>query len=224
MKNKTKILIIILLILILAIVGFVIYQRNNISAIVTTVSKSEEEIATELNESKLQLQEELEEKYSTQISDLTADDEKKIMKGEISVQQAVENLNKKYEETKKNNTKGNVSEVDRLIGDKAIELYSLKAYYLGQLGQMEATVKREYWALPEEKRNLLGIKTIADKHMGTAMALLNQCDKQVADLVSQLEKDLKRLKADTSIIKTIKDTYEKEKALKKAYYLKMLES
>ena len=90
--------------------------------------------------------------------------------------------------------------MDELIGDKVIELYSLKAYYLGQLGQMEATVKREYSALPKEKKNLLGIKEIANKHMGTAMSLLNQCDKQVNDLISQLEKELKSLKADTSIV------------------------
>lgn len=198
-----------------------IYQRNNISAVITSVSKTEEEIAKELDNSKKQLATELEEKYSTVVSDLTADEEKQIMKGELSVEEAVENINKKYEEKKTNNN--NASKVDELIGDKVIELYSLKAYYLGQLGQMEATVKREYSALPKEKKNLLGIKEIANKHMGTAMSLLNQCDKQVNDLISQLEKELKSLKADTSILKTIRDTYENEKALKKAYYLKILE-
>ncbi len=221
MKKRTIILFVIVAIILLLISIFVFYQRNNISAIVTTVSKTEEEIAVELDNSKKQLQEELKDKYSTEVSDLTAEEEKKIMKGELSVEQAVEKLNKSYSEKK--NTNSNSSKVDKLIGDKVIELYSLKAYYLGQLGQMEATVKRDYAALPDEKKNLMGIKEIANKHMGTAMSLLNQCDKQVADLIAQLEKDLKNLKADTSILKTIRDTYEQEKALKKAYYLKMLE-
>lgn len=221
MKKRNVIILTIFIIIILAITVMAIYQRNNISAVITSVSKTEEEIAKELDNSKKQLATELEEKYSTVVSDLTADEEKQIMKGELSVQEAVENINKKYEEKKTNNN--NASKVDELIGDKVIELYSLKAYYLGQLGQMEATVKREYSALPKEKKNLLGIKEIANKHMGTAMSLLNQCDKQVNDLISQLEKELKSLKADTSILKTIRDTYENEKALKKAYYLKILE-
>lgn len=221
MKKRNVIILTIFIIIILAITVMAIYQRNNISAVITSVSKTEEEIAKELDNSKKQLATELEEKYSTVVSDLTADEEKQIMKGELSVEEAVENINKKYEEKKTNNN--NASKVDELIGDKVIELYSLKAYYLGQLGQMEATVKREYSALPKEKKNLLGIKEIANKHMGTAMSLLNQCDKQVNDLISQLEKELKSLKADTSILKTIRDTYENEKALKKAYYLKILE-
>ena len=221
MKKRNVIILTIFIIIILAITVMAIYQRNNISAVITSVSNTEEEIAKELDNSKKQLATELEEKYSTVVSDLTADEEKQIMKGELSVEEAVENINKKYEEKKTNNN--NASKVDELIGDKVIELYSLKAYYLGQLGQMEATVKREYSALPKEKKNLLGIKEIANKHMGTAMSLLNQCDKQVNDLISQLEKELKSLKADTSILKTIRDTYENEKALKKAYYLKILE-
>lgn len=221
MKKRNVIILTIFIIIILAITVMAIYQRNNISAVITSVSKTEEEIAKELDNSKKQLATELEEKYSTVVSDLTADEEKQIMKGELSVEEAVENINKKYEEKKTNNN--NASKVDELIGDKVIELYSLKAYYLGQLGQMEATVKREYSALPKEKKNLLGIKEIANKHMGTAMSLLNQCDKQVNDLISQLEKELKSSKADTSILKTIRDTYENEKALKKAYYLKILE-
>ncbi len=221
MKRWVKVFIIVVICLLVLIALFLIWQRNNISAVVTSVSKTEEQIAEELNVSKKQLEEELGDKYSTVIGDFTADEEKQIIKGNLSVDTAVSNLNKRYEETKKNSN--SVSEVDKIIGDKVIELYSLKAYYLGQLGQMEATVKREYSALPKDKKNLIGKTEIVERHMGTAMSLLNQCDKQVSGLLADLEKDLKRLKADTSIIKTIRDAYEKEKALKKAYYLKLME-
>ncbi len=221
MKKKTIIWLTVLGVIIIALTAFAIYQRNNISAIVTSISKTETQIAEKLNESKKELENELKDKYSTDVTDLTADEEKQIMKGELSVEKAVENINKKYEDSKKNQT--NSSEVDKLIGDKVIELYSLKAYYLGQLGQMEATIKREYSQLPKEKQNLVGIKDLANKYMGTALSLLNQCDAQVENLLSALEKDLKKFKADTSILKTIRDTYEQEKAMKKAYYLKILE-
>lgn len=221
MKKKEKVLGVISIVLVLVIVLFLVWQWNNISALMTSMSKTEEQIAKELDISKKQLEDELADKYGSLISDFTADEEKQIIKGKLSVDEAVSKLNKKYEETKKN--ANNLSAVDELIGDKVIELYSLKAYYLGQLGQMEATVKREYLELPKEKKNVIGKTEIVERHMGTAMSLLSQCDTQVSELLSELERDLKKSDADTSIIKTIRDAYEKEKALKKAYYLKLME-
>ena len=226
MKKRTKILLGIVLTILVAVVVIGIWQRNNIAAVVKSVSKSQEEIAGELNRSKKQLENELSEKYTTIVSDFTAEEERQIMKGELSIEEVKNRLDRKYEE-KKNSSSAVASpqsaEVDKLIGDKVIELYSLKAYYLGQLGQIEASVKKDYIAMPEEKRNLVGKQELVTKYMGTALSLMNQCDAQVNELLSGLEKSLKKLNGDTAIIKTIRDAYENEKALKKAYYLKLLE-
>lgn len=226
MKKRTKILLGIVLTILVAVVVIGIWQRNNIAAVVKSVSKSQEEIAGELNSSKKQLENELSEKYTTIVSDFTAEEERQIMKGELSIEEVKNRLDRKYEEKKNASsavTSPQSAEVDKLIGDKVIELYSLKAYYLGQLGQIEASVKKDYIAMPEEKRNLVGKQELVTKYMGTALSLMNQCDAQVNELLSGLEKSLKKLNGDTAIIKTIRDAYENEKALKKAYYLKLLE-
>lgn len=227
MKKKIKVLLIFLLVFIL-IFGMGVWQWNNIVAVYKTVTKTQEQLEQEINKNKQELEKELNRKYSTIVSDFSAEDEKKLITGEITVEQAVKTLNERYENKKnEKNSAGqfngiNAEKIDELIGDKVIELYSLKAYYLGQLGQMEATVKSEYAAMPAEKKNLVGKKELVSKHMGVALGLMNQCDAKVAELVAQLETDLKKLGGDTSIIKTIKDTYENEKALKKAQYLKLL--
>lgn len=230
MKKWIKVFIV-LAVLAAIILGVYLWQRNNISAIVSTVTKTEEEIKKELDAGKKNLETDLKEKYNaTVITDFTAEEEKKIMKGEITQQQVADIIAKKSEEIKKeNNTESKktqkdnkASKIDELIGDKAIELYSLKAYYLGKLGQMEADVKKDYIALPKEKKNLIGKQQLINKYMGTATSLLKQCDDKVNGLLKELEKDLKALNADLSIIKTIRDSYENEKALKKAYYLKLL--
>lgn len=223
----TKILLIFLLIFVV-IFGISVWQWNNIVAVYKTVTTTQEQLEQEINKNKQVLEEELNKKYSTIVSDFSAEEEKKLIKGEITVEQAVENLNKRYE--KKKNEKAstgqssniNAEKIDELIGDKVIELYSLKAYYLGQLGQMEATVKSEYSAMPAEKKNLVGKKELISKHMSIALGLMNQCDAKVVKLVTELETELKKLGGDTSIIKTIKDAYENEKALKKAQYLKLM--
>jgi len=88
---------------------------------------------------------------------------------------------------------------------------------------MEATVKSEYAAMPAEKKNLVGKKELVSKHMGVALGLMNQCDAKVEALIAELETELKKIGGDTSIIRTIKNAYENEKALKKAQYLKLLD-
>ncbi len=240
-KNKEmsllkKILILALLISIIAVCSLGIWQRNNIWAVIKTFSASNEELAEELNVNKKVLENKIKEEAPDIVSDFTAEEEKMIMKGTLSVEEAVSNLNKRFEEakdknkTEKDNTdsamentnKQKSEKVEKVISDKVIELYSLKAYYLGQLGQMEAMVKKEYSLLPEGKKNLIGKQALVSKYMGRATSLLNQCDSQVNELLSSLKNELKANGADTSIINTIKSSYENEKALKKAYYLSLM--
>ncbi len=209
------------------LIALFVWQYDNIMAVVKVVSNTNEEIAKEIDDSKILLEENLKEQYPSVISDFTAEEERQIIKGELSVEDAVAGLNKKYEtakDEKKSNQSQSVSspEADALIGDKAIELYSLKAYYLGQIGQMEAAVKKEYAKLPKEEKNLVGKQALVNKYMSTALALLSQCDAQVEELLAELKGDLEELNADTTIIKTIRNAYENEKTLKKAYYLSLL--
>lgn len=228
MKLWKKITLGLLLLLVIAVAAVTIWQWNNIQAAIYTFTKSEQQIASELDANKGKLQSELKERYDIDVKDFTAEEERQIMTGEISTDDAVKKMTEEYEKIKEQyniKSTGNVEtdrKVDNLVGDKIIELYSLKAYYLGQLGQLEATVKREYAALPKEKRNSSGKKELAGKHIGYAYALMEQCDVKVASLVSELNNELKALKADTAIIGLIQSTYENEKALKKAYYLKLL--
>ena len=231
MKRCAKILLTVLAVLVMVTTAVMVWQRNNISAVLTTIIKTQNEIANELDDSKEKLKSEIKEKYNTDlVNDFTAEEEQKIIKGEISAEDAVKMLKEKYEDTKKENsstenpaaTQNKGETVDKLIGDKAIELYSLKAYYLGKLGQIEAKVKKEYIAMPKEKKNLVGKQELVAKYIGTATSLLNQCDEEVNRLLKELESELKALEEDTSVVKTIRDAYEKEKALKKAYYLKLL--
>lgn len=228
MKTWKKVLLIALVVVIAAIAAVGIWQKNNIVAVIKTFSSTDEELAQELNDNKQMLEKNLKEKYPSIVRDFTAEEEKEIMKGSLSVDEAMGKLNHEYEAIKQQydiKSTGNTEvdeRVDEIIGDKVIEMYSLKAYYLGQLGQLEATVKNEYRALPESKKNLIGKKELVSKHLGTANALLSQCDSKVAEILNGLQSELKALGADTSIIKTIKDAYENEKALKKAYYLKLI--
>ncbi len=237
MRKAKKVVFFILFVLVIALCIVGIWQRNNISAVIKTISKTDVELAQELDNTKKELEEDLKEHVPVIVSDFTAEEEKKIMTGEMTVEEAVSKLNERYEETVKKNEgvtnpdnvlsgenkdKSKNKAAEKLISEKIVELYSLKAYYLGQLGQMEAAVKRDYIALPDSKKTLIGKTELVEKYMGVATSLLNQCDTKVAALLKELEKEIKAVGGDTSVIKTILASYENEKAVKKAYYLKLL--
>lgn len=223
MKRWKIVLLSILGFLVLTVTVLTVWQYDNICAVIKGFTSTTEQIAQEMNQNKKMLEDELKKQNVEVVSDFTAEEEKQIIKGELSVEEALGGLNTRYEESKKDTTYTNSSSANQLIGEKTVELYSLKAYYLGQLGQMEKTVKAEYAALPAEKKNLLGKKDIANRHMGTALGLMNQCDEKVEVILAELKAGLERIGADTSIIKTIRAAYESEKNLKKAYYLSLLE-
>lgn len=223
MKRGKRFLFIILAFLII-FGGIAIWQRDNIKAVIDSFNYSEEELSKMIAGNKEALEAELKEKYNI-VGTFTEEDEKKIMSGEMSVEEAVAMKLKELDEINKQND--NISpeakkKTDKIVSEKIIEFYSLKAYYLGQLGQMEAKVLADYIALPKEKQNLVGKKELVSKYMSVATALLNQCDAKVDELTKEMETEIKAVGGDLSIIKLVKEAYENEKNLKKSYYISKL--
>lgn len=235
--KKRKIFLIVI-ICILAVCGvFAAYQRDNISALIKSVNYSDEELNKMMEENKKKLETEISEKYPGVVVEFTEEEEKEIMSGEVTpeeiINKKVAELEKKQADEKnggsasensKNDAAKNKNDknTEEAINKKIIEFYSLKAYYLGRLGQLEAGVKADYAALPESKRNLVGKKELASKYMSAATSLMSQCDAKVSALLSELENEIKANGGDTSVISTIKSAYENEKNLKKAYYMSKL--
>ena len=62
---------------------------------------------------------------------------------------------------------------------------------------------------------------MASQYMGELASLESQADSAVDAEISQLREKLTAMGADTSICDTMKSSYEKEKRLKKAYYLSL---
>lgn len=210
----------ILIICIVIIAGVVIWQYDNISAVIKAFYYSENEISEMMHLNKQKLESELLEKIPEMVSDFSSEDEAKIMSGEMSIEEAVKKKEAELEENKKALVSN--SKTNEIVSKKIIEFYSLKAYYLGQLGQLETKVIADYSALSDEKKNLVGKKEIAGKYISVATSLLAQCDAKVDSLLKELEKDIKTVGGDLSIITTIKNHYENEKNLKKAYYMSKL--
>ena len=104
------------LLILTLVLGIGVWQWNNIVAVYKTVTTTQEQLEQEINKNKQVLEETLNQKYSTIVSDFSAEEEKKLIKGEMTVEQAVENLNKRYE--KKKNEKASTGQSGNVNAEK----------------------------------------------------------------------------------------------------------
>lgn len=228
-KKKTgkKIALGILSIILISILVLVAWRWNDIKAAYYFISHpGSETIIEKIEKTKEEREKAVSEYIDGTVRDFTEEEEKKITSGEITVEEATEIIRQEFEnsvttkeETPKETAK---QEVDAFIAENIIQLYSYKAYYLGQLGQIEKAAFADYKALPKKDRNLVSKQSIIEKYIGTANALLIECDEKVNGIIKKLEKKLTENNMDTSIVKQISKSYEEEKALKKAYYISLL--
>lgn len=254
-----------------ALVGVGIWQRENAQAIWEGMSYSEDELKTQMATSKEKIQNALEDYGIEGIRDLTVEEEEKLMKGELTVEEVLslimqedteptleekENLAEKYEldkptsSTEKNESvqnnqgisnngastnqsatqnqtsTGSTSSTDstkvqtKQIVEKYVgKMYALQATFLGELGKIEARARAVYAQLPKEERNLSTAQKLAPAFINQGLALESSCDSQVNAILNDFERELKKAGASTEIVSSMREAYQTQKRLKKAYYL-----
>lgn len=99
------------------------------------------------------------------------------------------------------------------------KLYVLKSRFTGQLGALEKTIIDAYEAQPEEEQTPASRKSIAGQYIKQVSRMELDCDAQVDAALAELRKTLTAQGKDTAVVETLRQAYENEKSLKKAYYL-----
>lgn len=234
MKKQNKIFLTILIILIASVSIFALWQKDNIFALINGMNSSADDLALKMDENRASLKTEVEKYTSEPVLDITAEDEQKLLKGEVTVDDIADKYNLPLDymrddgvsNIEPNNKPDENSQIDTKSVDKAIsngvsKMYALKAKYVNKLGEVEREVYNEYSSLPEEKQNEDSKYKILMGKLDYVAQLESKCDNEVAKVISDLEIELKELNADTKIIKILRDSYNKEKELKKSYYLSL---
>ena len=235
MKTWKRVLLTVIGLFVVALCVIAVWRWNDIKAIYYFARVgSSEKIAEEIDARKKSREKIISEYIDGTVRDFTEEEEKKITSGELSVEEATEIIRSEFNESvsgesgnpgqdkKKDPIANEKKEIDGFIAENIIQLYSYKAYYLGQLGQIEKSAKADYLALSPKDRNLVSKQSIVDKYIGVANALLIECDTRVHSIMKNLEKKLLEENMDTAIVNKINSSYEEEKALKKAYYMSLL--
>lgn len=244
MKKISKVLLIILTIVAVAASVVLYVQYDNISALINGMNTSSEDLAAQMDDNREKLKEEVEKYTSSAINDISAEDEEKLLNGEISIEDVAEKyqlpleyMNDDSEDTMENSSgttstsgnttpetaenKDNEKAIDAAISDGVSKMYALKAKYVNKLGELEREVIKEYSNLPKEKQTEDNKYSMVMNNINYIAELEQKCDDEVAKVISSLESELIRLNGDTEIIQILKDAYEQEKEVKKAYYLSL---
>lgn len=237
----------VLLIILLAVASLCFWQRNNIEALFIFATNDAESTRKLIDENKEKLNKELEKYSYTVPRQLTPEEEEKIASGEMSVSEATkmlieddtqaeevapsgagvkgqsaEPVSKPSENTGSVKKDSSKEKENAIIKRYTAELYSMKAYYIGQLSQIEGRARAEFSAMSAAEKKNLSKAAFVGKYAGYATSLLGECDSKVSSLLASMKTELTEVGGDTSIIQTIRQAYEGEKAARKAYYLNMV--
>ena len=221
---------VILCILIIGAAALLVWQRENITAVVDATKYSDEDIQQQISDSKKTVESELEQYDVKGLRDFTFEEEEAIRKGQMTVDEAVskilsesnveasDNQNNGSSTSDKNNgstgTQSKNSDSSAIISDYAVKLYTLKATYLGEIGNLIDQAKTDL-------KNGSGAKELMSNYLSKAAFLESEADSKVDALLSELKGKLEAIGADTSVVDTMKSSYESEKTLKKSYYISL---
>lgn len=243
MKKLAKIFLTLFLIVLIIAGALIFWQRDNISALINGMKYSSDDLALQLDTKREELKTQVEKYTSAEINDISAEDEEKLFNGGITIEeisdkyklpidvmkenddQKTEQSNNPEQSINVDNTsdvgEDNSKAIDDAVSTGVSKMYALKAKYVSKLGELEREVISEYSSLPKEKQNAKSKKEIVTKNINYIAEMEQKCDSDVEAVLTTLEEQLKELNGDTEIITILKEAYENEKELKKAYYLSL---
>lgn len=185
---------------------------------------SDEDIQQQIDDSKKTVEAELEKYNVSGLRDFTLEEEEAIRKGELTVEEAIERILSESGSTQSTgdstssqsdgDENSSATDASAIVSEYTVKLYGLKAVYLGQIGNLIDQAKADY-------KNGTSAGTLMSTYLGKAASLESEADSEVEALLSELKGELEAIGGDTSIISTMRSSYESEKKLKKSYYLSL---
>ncbi len=242
MKNRNKNVLWILGILALVLALTALWQRNNIKALFYGLRMSSDSLEQQMHDSRKVMDEAMEEFH---IEPHTFSDEEiaALTDGTLSIETAAELLLGEPEQQEpvpdapaqeqaqapavekpagapapqQPAVQSAAPSVDDQIQQCIAQMYVLQATYEGKLDALVQSVIDEYSSgeLTQERKQ----QAIAGR-ISEALALESECDAQVDEVLTKLRSLLADAGRDDALVVQIEQTYQEQKSLKKAQYLK----
>ena len=236
MKKWQKITFVAIGMVLLGLGGVALWQRENLQAVYEAMYYNPEELGSQIQSTKQEVERVLEKYELESIRRLTPEEEEQVKKGELSLEEAVERMmptrneeagtkeegleSQDTPEAKPETTPQTVSKKESdLVKASTVKMYELQAKYLGLLGELEARGMQALRAIPSDQRTVKKMMSVGMPFMQKGLALESQCDGEVENVLHHLKEELVAIGADYDIVETMRQAYYTDKRIKKAYYL-----
>lgn len=236
MKKGMKIFLIVIAVFLIAAGALAVYFRQYIDILVTGVSNSREQIILKQEKNNEKLVDEVNNYLDEKLREPTEEEKSQIESGELQLpelyagilsersentysynaekEEFVETPNENYIPPEKK------SDTDAIVSKYMSQLYALQSSFTAQAEGIIAQGRAYYISLVrEEKKDKATARSETISHFTSEVrGVQASCDSSVEKVCENLKAELEAVGADTSIVKTVKSTYENEKKLKLSYY------
>ena len=224
MKKTLKIIGIILLIIAILLAALVIWQRENIIAVYTAMTKNSEEISKEIEKSQKNQYERMQEEYKIDVKPIDAAQTQDLLNGKADPEKLKEEMGitvqLKNEGTSPPSSQANKKEqINNLLNKCSAEMYACEIDLMTKLGGMKQAALDKWFAIPKEERKKNKLIQIGLSGLEECYELELSADRKIKEIMAKYKPQLKELGADTKVIDDMWKLYCDKKAGQKAYYL-----
>lgn len=215
MKKVLKTVLIIFFILVIATGVLAVWQWKNIEGIIIGVSQNSEEIKKRRDDNQASLVDDMNSYMDSPLRELTEEEQQQIAEGEASASDVYMRI---FEEKEAEIVAENAAKKDEIVSRYMAEMYKLQSEFTVKA---EATIKQgaRYYENMKTRPHDPIAKANTIKHFTPIVkGIESECNAKVEKVISDMKKELEKIGAGTSITKTVRETYEKEKQLKLSYY------
>lgn len=242
MKRRTKIVCGILLAAIIGIGVLTVWQWNNVSAALSFLRFSQEELEDKLKENDQKIKDAVDTVPDVSIRDITQEEKDALREGTLTQEELIDSLIKpkeeappepkpkpepkpeqppaqKPEEKPKPEPEPAKPDYEKELAALIAEVYVLREEFLIKLDNLQTEAIAAYKAIPVEERTTKNVASLVSGYMSRGLDMEKECDARIETIVLKMEELLQKSGGDLGIAQTVYDTYVEEKSLKKAWYM-----
>lgn len=219
-RKIAKIAAAVFLLIVVLIAGLGIWQKENISAALYGLQHDTEDIQHEMEAANKEMDDAVSDYAIPEDAAAVSDDVAEgVVDGTMDINAVVDDMLKGGGKDLKTTSSAEAdAEVQRLI----TKLYVLRSSYTSRLDGLITAAKNEFYALPEAQRTDTARRRIVSAKISQGSAMEGACDAQVSSIVSQIRSQLRTAGKSTDLADQVMSTYEREKQLKKSYYMSLI--
>ena len=245
MSRKKKIACAVLGGILLCAGGLTVWQWNNISAALSFVRYSQEELEGKLDQNNQTIKDAVDSIPNVTIRDVTEEEKQALKDGTLTSEELVQSLiqseskPEKPPESKPEQQPPKAEDIpeplpeqppqqeepvqqsdyEKELNGLIAEVYVLREEFLIKLDNTQAAAIADYKALPADQRTTKNIASLVSGYLSKGLEMEKECDGRIKEIVLEMESLLQENGGDLSLAQTVYDTYLEEKSLKKAWYM-----